>query len=98
MIFWLNERESHDELRLAGTGFHTDSSVMAVDDDAVNDLEPESGALAGSFRRKKRLEKVVANVRWNARAIVLNDDHGLVTFPARGYGENAGIMHGIEGV
>src|ERR1700759_5171725 len=98
MIFWLNERESYDELRFAGTGIHIDGSVMAIHDNPVDDLKTEARALTGRFRREKMLEKISANVGRNAGAIVLDDHHGLVAVPASRNRKDARILHGVEGV
>src|SRR5690348_17154587 len=98
MVFWLSEGDLYDELSVAGAGVHANTSMVPVDDNALNDFKPEPGTLACGFGREERLEQVLADFRRNAGAVIFDDDNRLVAFAARGNCENARIVHGVKRV
>ena len=58
---------------------------MLFDDDVVTDGEPKTCALAGRFRREKRIEHLLLHVRRNTGAVVADPDFHMVTeIPGRG--------------
>jgi hypothetical protein len=72
--FW----QADNELReLPFLGFHFDLPAMLLHDDVVADRQAQTRALSGRFRRKKRIENFLANLRRNAVAVVANLNFNL---------------------
>src|SRR5690348_13942609 len=98
MVFWLSEGNLYDELSVAGPRIHADASMVPVDDNALNDFEPEPGTLACCFGREERLEEVLANLGRNAGPVIFDNNDSLVSVAARRNRENARIAHGVKRV
>src|SRR6478672_11008019 len=92
------DREAHAHAGVARPGLDLDRPAVAIDDDAVGDVEAQAGPAADVLGRVERLERSLLHLRAHARAGVTDlDDDGL-SVETRRDGEGADAAHGVDGV
>ena len=80
-----------DELgKLSLFGLEQQLAAVLVNDYVVAYGKAKSGALAGRLRRKEWVENFLANLGWNAVAVVANADFDFVAEIFRAHGERRG--------
>src|SRR5690348_5351801 len=94
------QREQDGECGVARLGADADVAVVFLDDDAVADVEAESGAFADGFGREERLEDAGADFGRDAGAGVVDIDGEALAgvVEVRGDGEGAAAVHRGDGV
>src|SRR5262249_31710017 len=93
----LRQRQPHLKAGFAGLRLEADFPVV-FSDDAVDRVQPQSGAFALRFRGEKGVEDAPLDFRRNARPVVNDLDQNVVRF---GRGMNPQVspaVHGVDGV
>ena len=90
--------QAHDETRVARLGFDVNSSAEFLRDDAVHDLEAETGARSLRLSSEKRFEDVRQNVRCDARAVIADAHHKRAGLGPRGDFDFRAFGRGIRGI
>ena len=67
-----SQRQSNRKTRAPGLGQQVDAAAMALDNDVVADVEAETRAMTGRFRREKSIENLPLNIRRNPGPIVFD--------------------------
>src|SRR5208283_1385307 len=91
-------RQAHDETRVAGLRLYGDRSAELLCDDAVYDLEAESGARSHGLGGEERFEDVRQNVGRNARAVIADAHHKLAGLGPRGDFDLRTFRRSIRGI
>src|SRR5258708_5581286 len=90
-------RDAHRKARVAGHGIHGNLPAHAGDD-AIDEVEPQTGAFAHAFGGEKRLKNARLNVGRNAGTVVGDLHEDEIVLAGRSDAELAVVAHGIGGV
>jgi hypothetical protein len=82
-------RDADAQDRLAWSGVDGDRATVALHNDALGDVEAETGALAYVLRRVERLERTGRHLRRHTRTGVADLDDDVISVSPRRYLERA---------